>query len=235
MAVIDVKPGPGDALRGQHLHYGDAINLIVTGSVCMDGTWLRPGHAKIAPAGLTYGDAIPAPEGYTLLEIFESHPGAKPCYSNPRHQRYFEEVHGEVYAGVFGYLNSKKDAQNAPTPRKPAEIIKFDEPDDTWVKTGGLWTKCVFVGPENCPDSPVGIAIKADGGVADYVAGKRSFGTTTMTVVLRGNVMHDGRWMSQGDMYMSPPDEKIGRAHVCTPVTNAHLVCRLLLEKKKIH
>src|SRR3546814_9311091 len=25
--------------------------------------------------------------------------------------------------------------------------------------------------------------------------------------------------------------EEIGRAHVCTPVTNAHLVCRLLLEK----
>src|SRR3546814_8391876 len=24
-----------------------------------------------------------------------------------------------------------------------------------------------------------------------------------------------------------------GRAHVCTPVTNAHIVCRLLLEKKK--
>src|SRR3546814_8418918 len=26
---------------------------------------------------------------------------------------------------------------------------------------------------------------------------------------------------------------EIGRAHVCTPVTNEHLVCRLLLEKKK--
>src|SRR3546814_3564408 len=26
---------------------------------------------------------------------------------------------------------------------------------------------------------------------------------------------------------------KIGRAHVLTPATNAHLVCRLLLEKKK--
>src|SRR3546814_8677944 len=26
---------------------------------------------------------------------------------------------------------------------------------------------------------------------------------------------------------------KIGRAHVRTPVTNAHLVCRILLEKKK--
>src|SRR3546814_6163322 len=27
---------------------------------------------------------------------------------------------------------------------------------------------------------------------------------------------------------------EIGRAHVGTPVTNAHLVCRLLLDKKKI-
>src|SRR3546814_2374162 len=26
---------------------------------------------------------------------------------------------------------------------------------------------------------------------------------------------------------------KIGRAHVLTPVTNAHIVCRLMLEKKK--
>src|SRR3546814_17282946 len=26
--------------------------------------------------------------------------------------------------------------------------------------------------------------------------------------------------------------DEIGRAHVCTPVTNAHIVCRLLLEKK---
>src|SRR3546814_10077385 len=28
------------------------------------------------------------------------------------------------------------------------------------------------------------------------------------------------------------PLQEIGRAHVLTPVTNAHLVCRLLLEKK---
>src|SRR3546814_9217496 len=27
----------------------------------------------------------------------------------------------------------------------------------------------------------------------------------------------------------------IGRAHVCTPVTKAHLVCRLLLDKNKTH
>src|SRR3546814_9743458 len=29
------------------------------------------------------------------------------------------------------------------------------------------------------------------------------------------------------------PTRQIGRAHVCTPVTNAHLVCRLLLDKIK--
>src|SRR3546814_2319618 len=29
------------------------------------------------------------------------------------------------------------------------------------------------------------------------------------------------------------PASQIGRAHVCTPVPNAQLVCRLLLEKKK--
>src|SRR3546814_10308919 len=31
----------------------------------------------------------------------------------------------------------------------------------------------------------------------------------------------------------SGSSDKIGRAHVRTPVTNAHLVCRLLIEKKK--
>src|SRR3546814_8183391 len=30
-------------------------------------------------------------------------------------------------------------------------------------------------------------------------------------------------------------ETRIGRAHVCTPVTNAQLVCRLLLEQKKVH
>src|SRR3546814_2400062 len=33
--------------------------------------------------------------------------------------------------------------------------------------------------------------------------------------------------------YLSMGQHQIGRAHVRTPVTNAHLVCRLLLEKKK--
>src|SRR3546814_1915327 len=32
--------------------------------------------------------------------------------------------------------------------------------------------------------------------------------------------------------YSRSQQQKIGRAHACTPVTNAHLVCRLLIEKK---
>src|SRR3546814_9187534 len=37
------------------------------------------------------------------------------------------------------------------------------------------------------------------------------------------------RLPTDGRLFVS----EIGRAHVCTPVTNAHLVCRLLLEKNK--
>src|SRR3546814_3029401 len=39
--------------------------------------------------------------------------------------------------------------------------------------------------------------------------------------------------MDQSMDYDTLLGEQIGRAHVCTPVTNAHLVCRLMLEKKK--
>src|SRR3546814_3896209 len=38
-----------------------------------------------------------------------------------------------------------------------------------------------------------------------------------------------------GVQAISEVPTQIGRAHVWTPVTNAHLVCRLLLEKKKNH
>src|SRR3546814_2990411 len=40
------------------------------------------------------------------------------------------------------------------------------------------------------------------------------------------------RWPYRTFLYEVDKVE-IGRAHVCTPVTNAHLVCRLLLDKKK--
>src|SRR3546814_7801111 len=37
-------------------------------------------------------------------------------------------------------------------------------------------------------------------------------------------------WLADTPLSCSPPRPQIGRAHVCTPVTNAQLVCRLLLE-----
>src|SRR3546814_5486139 len=46
---------------------------------------------------------------------------------------------------------------------------------------------------------------------------------------------HDSGSFGQHVLHV-PIDEKkgeIGSAHVCTPVTNAHLVCRLMLETKK--
>src|SRR3546814_7236298 len=47
----------------------------------------------------------------------------------------------------------------------------------------------------------------------------------------RDQAMH--RALRPEDRRPCQQTSEIGRAHVCTPVTNAHLVCRLLLEKKK--
>src|SRR3546814_8436797 len=61
-------------------------------------------------------------------------------------------------------------------------------------------------------------------GVGLRSTAKLSDGDTSTPLARRSSVSSTGR---QG------PGRQIGRAHVCTPVTNAHLVCRLLLEKKK--
>src|SRR3546814_10433459 len=45
--------------------------------------------------------------------------------------------------------------------------------------------------------------------------------------------IHRSNLIGMGVLPLQFPPGEIGRAHVCTPVTNAHLVCRLLLEKKK--
>src|SRR3546814_1495402 len=50
-------------------------------------------------------------------------------------------------------------------------------------------------------------------------------GVTSETIVMR--IFKDMRAFRIYD----GPSEEIGRAHVCTPVTNAHLVCRLRLAK----
>src|SRR3546814_6554010 len=44
---------------------------------------------------------------------------------------------------------------------------------------------------------------------------------------------HDWFWTRYGVVEWLGDKWEIGRAHVCTPVTNAQLVCRTRLEKKK--
>src|SRR3546814_10064866 len=65
---------------------------------------------------------------------------------------------------------------------------------------------------------------------SDEVAGTFEFGVSS---VLSPRVLID--LSAEIGVTDDAPDFQIeiGRAHVCTPVTNAHLVCRLLLEKKK--
>src|SRR3546814_5418449 len=64
-------------------------------------------------------------------------------------------------------------------------------------------------------------------GPAMKCAKGRSGGNGNIYVLSQDNQLYA---LSQADGKIS---WKIGRAHVCTPVTNAHLVCRHLREKKK--
>src|SRR3546814_2138289 len=50
-------------------------------------------------------------------------------------------------------------------------------------------------------------------------------------LVIDSGVLNE--WGPRSDESFDPDYAQIGRAHVRTPVTNAHLVCRLLLEKNK--
>src|SRR3546814_5480211 len=76
-------------------------------------------------------------------------------------------------------------------------------------------------------DCPLHLGITEAGG---FVSG------TVKSAIGIGNLL----WFGIGDtirvsLSAEPEDEEIGRAHVFTPVTNALLVCRILLDKKKIH
>jgi hypothetical protein len=94
IGVIHCLAGPGDRLRARHAHAVDAINLVIDGAMYMDGVWLRPGQAKVVPAGQDYGDALVGPDGVRFLEIFAEVRGAFPQFHDAADQEYFEMVHG---------------------------------------------------------------------------------------------------------------------------------------------
>src|SRR3546814_5639967 len=66
-----------------------------------------------------------------------------------------------------------------------------------------------------------------------------SFNRTIYLTTVRGRPHSPavGAFVQEARRYPWPatrlPAGKIGRAHVCTPVTHAHLACRLLTAKKK--
>src|SRR3546814_8511903 len=55
---------------------------------------------------------------------------------------------------------------------------------------------------------------------------KLGLGLTVFVIV---RAQHNSDWLERFRTALADPPEEIGRAHVCTPVTHAHLVCRLLL------
>src|SRR3546814_1987522 len=63
--------------------------------------------------------------------------------------------------------------------------------------------------------------------------------TTLFRSAFTENLGADGRFLPVEQLKQRFAEKlggrsQIGRAHVCTPVTNAQLVCRLLLEQKKL-
>src|SRR3546814_7121523 len=68
----------------------------------------------------------------------------------------------------------------------------------------------------------------------DWVTGGRgaeTAGARAAMAVRLGYPVEEQHYFS-GFVLLPEQRAEIGRAHVCTPVTNAQLVCRLLLEKK---
>src|SRR3546814_10738396 len=76
-------------------------------------------------------------------------------------------------------------------------------------------------------------------------AGGRETAERTMTRETSRTAAHDGREAGHDTPISVPPSgnpdgclcpvRQIGRAQLCTPVTNAQLICPPLLEKKKRH
>src|SRR3546814_4328746 len=94
-------------------------------------------------------------------------------------------------------------------------------------------TRCALVtGVQTCA-LPISARVARGIGVAAVMRGG---GAVAEPVVDPGGTAERGLFLHAAIAVAAEPagedGREIGRAHVCTPVTNAHLVCRLLLEKK---
>src|SRR3546814_6664495 len=94
----------------------------------------------------------------------------------------------------------------------PGDDLIVDKGADDWSAFGDPRRT---IGPKGRADMEMDIAITQMTKAARARAGEGSFCRLAC-------IDHEGR----------PPRHQIGKEHVGTPVTNAHLVARLLLEKK---
>src|SRR3546814_10161868 len=84
--------------------------------------------------------------------------------------------------------------------------------------------------------SPIGLACAAViltslYGCAPLVVG----GVASTSALVATDRRTAGAQLDHQTIELKIGSDKIGRAHVCTPVPNAHLVCRLRLAKKPHH
>src|SRR3546814_2471614 len=76
-------------------------------------------------------------------------------------------------------------------------------------------------------------AATAEAAVAQSYVAEKSDEFVLPTAIDGFAGMRDGDGLLMANFRADRAREKIGRAHACTPVTNAHLVCPLLREKKQ--
>jgi hypothetical protein len=88
--ILKLEPGFRDPLSSMHTHGADAINLVIKGSMKMDGVWLTPGMMKCTPAGQAYGEHEVGPDGVTFIEFLASRDGMQQSYLDPELQALFE-------------------------------------------------------------------------------------------------------------------------------------------------
>src|SRR3546814_7186027 len=79
-------------------------------------------------------------------------------------------------------------------------------------------------------------AVRATGIASTLQQALEDWSNIAPRLVALSDALNDGTADGAFDLdvaALAAPLPQIGRAHVCTPVTNAHHVCRLLLETKK--
>src|SRR5690625_1744976 len=67
--VVVIMQFPPHYVLARHAHNSDRLELVVSGSVEVDGYWLHPGDIWTSRAGDLYGPHTMGPDGCTTMEL----------------------------------------------------------------------------------------------------------------------------------------------------------------------